>query len=101
MHKLGARKMIFFNTPLIGCFPLARTIAGGVIRKCGDLFNEEAQIFNRMLNRQIQFLSSSLPQSRFIIADYFKILQEIIENSLQYGMPMLVASNNFVSGCSK
>ncbi|KAF5767332.1 putative triacylglycerol lipase [Helianthus annuus] len=89
MHKLGARKMIFFNTPIIGCFPLARTIAGGVIRKCGDLFNEEAQIFNRMLNRHIQFLSSSLPQSRFIIADYFKILQEIIDNSLEYGFEVV------------
>ncbi|KAI3797339.1 hypothetical protein L1987_32595 [Smallanthus sonchifolius] len=42
-----------------------------------------------MLNRRIKFLGSSLPQSRFTIIDYFKILQHIIENSVQYGLEVV------------
>ncbi|KAI3797338.1 hypothetical protein L1987_32594 [Smallanthus sonchifolius] len=89
MYKLGARKMVFFNTPILGCFPIARSVAGGVFRKCGDEFSEEAQTFNRMLNHQIEFLGSSLPQSRFTIVDYFKIVQDIVEHSLQYGLEVV------------
>ncbi|XP_076937894.1 GDSL esterase/lipase At5g42170-like [Bidens hawaiensis] len=96
MFKLGARKMIFFNTPIIGCFPIGRTLEGGEARKCGDPLNEEVQTFNTMLNRQIQFLGSNLPQSRFTIVDYFKIVHDIIENSLQYGMYVLVVCNILV-----
>ncbi|XP_076956172.1 GDSL esterase/lipase At5g42170-like [Bidens hawaiensis] len=93
IYKLGARKMVFFNTPILGCIPLARTVGGGITRKCGDKFTEEAQTFNAMLDRQIQLLRGSLPQSRFTIVDYFKILQDIIENSLIYGMYVLVVSS--------
>lgn len=89
IYKLGARKILIFNTPYIGCFPLARTVAGGIHRKCGDKFNEEAESFNIMLNRQIQYLNSTLPEARFIVIDYFKIVQDIIENYQQYGMCIL------------
>ncbi|KAI3797000.1 hypothetical protein L1987_39688 [Smallanthus sonchifolius] len=89
MYKLGARKMVFFNTPILGCFPIARTVGGGVFRKCGDKFSEEAQTFNTKLNRQIQYLGSTLPQSRFTIVDYFKIVQDIVDHSLQYGLEVV------------
>ncbi|KAK9062909.1 hypothetical protein SSX86_020099 [Deinandra increscens subsp. villosa] len=89
LYKLGARKMVFFNTPLIGCFPAARTVAGGVLRKCGDKLNEEAKTFNKMLSRQIQFLDKNLPQSKLTVVDYLKIVEDIIEHHLQYGLEVV------------
>ncbi|XP_076905368.1 GDSL esterase/lipase At5g42170-like [Bidens hawaiensis] len=89
MYTLGARKIVFFNTPFIGCFPLARTMVGGILRKCGDDFNDVAQSFNRILNDRIQSLGSSMHESRFTIVDYFKVVQDIMEHSLQYGLEVV------------
>ncbi|KAI3506176.1 hypothetical protein L1887_28532 [Cichorium endivia] len=85
LYKLGARKIVVFGTPYIGCFPLARTVSSALVRNCGSMFNEEAQTFNYMLKSQMEFLRSSLPQSMFCYVDYFKISKDIIDNHLQYG----------------
>nr|KAJ0203533.1 hypothetical protein LSAT_V11C500240040 [Lactuca sativa] len=85
LYKLGARKIVVFGTPYIGCFPLARTFLGGLIT-CSDMLNKEAETFNKMLKSQLEYLQSSLPQSTFCYVDYFNISRELIVNHLQYGM---------------
>ncbi|KAI3745806.1 hypothetical protein L6452_08216 [Arctium lappa] len=89
IYKLGARRIAFFGTPSIGCFPFARTIGGGILRMCGDKFNEEAEFFNSMLKNQIQVLGNSLSLSRITYIDYYKLVQQIIENPQQYGFDVV------------
>ncbi|XP_024966914.1 GDSL esterase/lipase At5g42170-like [Cynara cardunculus var. scolymus] len=89
IYKLGARRIAFFGAPYFGCFPLGRTAGGGILRMCGDKLNEEAQSFNNMLKRQIEVLGSSLPQSRITYIDYYKLMQQIIENHQQYGFDVV------------
>ncbi|KAI3506177.1 hypothetical protein L1887_28533 [Cichorium endivia] len=86
LYKSGARRIVFWGTPSIGCWPLARIIDGGGLRVCGEKFNEEAKIFNIMLKRRIKILRSSLPQSRICYVDYFNIVLAILKNAREYGM---------------
>ncbi|KAL7597688.1 hypothetical protein Lser_V15G22207 [Lactuca serriola] len=85
LYKLGARKLVVFGTPYIGCFPLMRTVFGGVRRNCVNMFNEDAETFNKMLKSQLEYLRSSLPHSTICYVDYFNLSREIIQNHLQYG----------------
>ncbi|KAJ9542197.1 hypothetical protein OSB04_028703 [Centaurea solstitialis] len=89
IYKLGARRIAILGTPYIGCFPLARTVGGGILRMCGEKFNEEAESFNSMLKRQIQVLGSSLPRSSLTYINYYNIVQQIIENPQQYGFEVI------------
>ncbi|GJZ54654.1 GDSL esterase/lipase EXL3-like protein, partial [Tanacetum coccineum] len=66
LYNLGARRMAFFNTPAIACYPLTRTVAGGLLRKCSPKFNEEAHSFNNMIIGRIEQLNSTLPQARIV-----------------------------------
>ncbi|KAI3776499.1 hypothetical protein L1987_46284 [Smallanthus sonchifolius] len=86
IHKLGARRIVVFSAPPYGCIPIERTIAGGVNRRCIDKYNKVAQMFNGMLKQEIQFLASSLPETRVVLADFYNPLISIIENPQQYGL---------------
>ncbi|XP_076949244.1 GDSL esterase/lipase At5g42170-like [Bidens hawaiensis] len=86
MHQLGARRIVVFSAPPFGCLPIERTIAGGIRRKCVDKYNKAAQLFNSMLKQEIQFLTSSLPETRVVMADLYNPLINIIENPQQYGL---------------
>nr|GEV68828.1 hypothetical protein [Tanacetum cinerariifolium] len=89
LYNLGARRMAFFNTPAIACYPLTRTVAGGLLRKCSPKFNEEAHFFDNMVIGRIEQLNNTLPQARFAVADYYTIVNEIIEHADEYGFTVL------------
>ncbi|MFS8020069.1 putative alpha-L-fucosidase [Helianthus anomalus] len=86
IHELGARRIVIFSTPPLGCIPIERTIAGGLHRKCVNKYNNAAQLFNSMLKQEILFLSSSLPETKVAMADLYNPLISIIENPHQYGI---------------
>lgn len=86
MHQLGARRIVVLSAPPFGCLPIERTIAGGIRRKCVNKYNKAAQLFNSMLKQEIQFLTSSLPDTRVVMADLYNPLINIIENPQQYGI---------------
>ncbi|KAJ0568589.1 putative triacylglycerol lipase [Helianthus annuus] len=86
IHKLGARRIVVFSTPPLGCIPIERTIAGGLHRKCVDKYNKAAQLFNSMLKQEILFLAGRLPETRVAMADLYNPLISIIENPHQYGL---------------
>ncbi|KAI3745799.1 hypothetical protein L6452_08208 [Arctium lappa] len=69
IYKLGARKIVVFGAPPIGCTPIVRTTAGGAFRRCQDKENNAAQLFNSMLKQHLQVLASSLPQSSLAFVD--------------------------------
>ncbi|CAI9270471.1 unnamed protein product [Lactuca saligna] len=85
LHKLGARKIVVFSAPPLGCIPIERTLAGGSERKCVDEYNKAARFFNKKLKENLQFLESTLPQSKIAFSDFYNPLISIIENPRQYG----------------
>ncbi|XP_024966925.1 GDSL esterase/lipase At5g42170-like [Cynara cardunculus var. scolymus] len=87
LHDLGARKIVVFGAPPVGCFPAVRTIAGGVLRICRHEENEAAQLYNSMLKQQLDVLAHSFPdQSRVVFVDFYNPLMSIIENPKNYGL---------------
>ncbi|XP_024989319.1 GDSL esterase/lipase EXL3-like [Cynara cardunculus var. scolymus] len=86
LYKLGARKIAVFSAPPVGCLPAVRTLGGGLLRGCKDKENEAAQLFNSMLEKQLQVLASTLPESRVGFVDFYNPLISIIENPSRYGL---------------
>ncbi|XP_024978984.1 GDSL esterase/lipase At5g42170-like [Cynara cardunculus var. scolymus] len=89
IYNLGARKIAVFSAPPVGCLPAVRTLAGGALRRCKDKENKAAQLFNSMLEKQLQVLASSLPESRVGFIDFYNPLISIIENPNQYGLEVI------------
>ncbi|KAI3724497.1 hypothetical protein L2E82_36277 [Cichorium intybus] len=85
LHKLGARRIVVFSAPPLGCIPIERTLAGGSERKCVDKYNKAAILFNRKLKEHLHSLEKSLPQSRIAFSDFYNPLISIIENPHKYG----------------
>lgn len=74
-----------FGVPPIGCLPISRTIAGGVLRDCAKTFNEAAQIYNTILSSKLATLGQSLPQSKVIYGDFYNPVLDILQNPRNYG----------------
>ena len=85
LYELGARKIAFFSAAPVGCFPIVRTIGGGLLRNCKDDVNEAAKLYNSMLKQQLEVLSSSLPQTKVAFVDFYNPLISIIQYPYLYG----------------
>lgn len=92
LYKLGARKIAVFSAPPVGCFPLERTLFGGVLRMCVENLNVAARLYNNMLKQQLPILESNLPQSRVAFVDFYNPLIDIINNPQKYGIYQLRTS---------
>ncbi|KAK9062728.1 hypothetical protein SSX86_019917 [Deinandra increscens subsp. villosa] len=89
VYTLGVRRMVVFSAPPIGCLPEVRTVAGGPQRRCGDKENNLAQLYNTILEQQLQFWTTSFPQSGVTFFDYYNPLINIIENPKKYGFDVV------------
>ncbi|KAL8216478.1 hypothetical protein R6Q57_023315 [Mikania cordata] len=85
IYTLGVRRIVVFSAPPIGCLPAVRTLAGGPQRTCVDTENNLAQFFNNILRQELQFWTTSLPQSRVAFIEYYNTLINIVENPHKYG----------------
>ncbi|XAR64213.1 Triacylglycerol lipase, partial [Bertholletia excelsa] len=93
IYKLGARKILVFGAPPIGCLPVQRTLAGGVGRECVEPRNQAAQLYNSKLSAALDSLNRSLnkaePKSRVIYVDIYSPLLDIIQNHKKYGFAVV------------
>ncbi|XP_071703401.1 GDSL esterase/lipase EXL3-like [Rutidosis leptorrhynchoides] len=89
IYKLGARRIAVFGAPPIGCLPSQRTLAGGVARMCKDEYNEAAQIYNSKLQPQLEYLNSTLAESRIVYVDIYNPLLDIIKHPKNYGFEVV------------
>ncbi|KAJ4848719.1 GDSL esterase/lipase exl3, partial [Turnera subulata] len=85
LYELGARRILVFSAPPIGCVPAQRTIAGGSQRDCAQNYNEAAKLFNSKLSNKLDSLNGSLPNSRIVYVDVYNPLLDLIQNSENYG----------------
>ncbi|XP_027332633.1 GDSL esterase/lipase EXL3-like isoform X2 [Abrus precatorius] len=85
LYQLGARRIGVFSAPPIGCVPFHRTVAGGIVRKCVQKFNNAVTLFNEKLSKEIDSLNQNFPNSRIVYLDVYNPLLDIIVNYQTYG----------------
>ncbi|KAI3855539.1 hypothetical protein MKX03_006577 [Papaver bracteatum] len=95
LYDMGARRIVVVNVGPIGCIPDQRDknpLAGD---SCVELPNQLAILFNKKLKTLIMDLNSNLAQSKFLYADVYSIVSDIIQNYPSYGF------ENFDSACCR
>lgn len=89
---MGARKLIVANVGPIGCIPYQREINPSAGDNCVAFPNQLAEMFNSQLRGLLTELNSNLQGSKFIYADVYHIVGDIIQNYQSYGK-----KNNYFS----
>ncbi|PWA44048.1 Lipase, GDSL [Artemisia annua] len=90
IYNLGARRIGVFGAPPIGCLPSQRTLAGrGHVRVCAEDYNDAAKLYNSKLQPEMEYLNSTLVQSRVVYIDIYNPLLAIIKNPHQYGIEVI------------
>ncbi|CAJ2675786.1 unnamed protein product [Trifolium pratense] len=85
IYELGARRIGVFNVPPIGCVPFQRTMAGGITRKCVQLYNDAVVLFNNKLSMGIDSFKQDFPSSNIVYMDIYSPILDIILNYQKYG----------------
>ncbi|KAF5192304.1 GDSL esterase/lipase [Thalictrum thalictroides] len=85
LYTLSARKIIVANVGPIGCIPYQRDINPSAGDDCDAYPNQLANLFNERLKPLVMELNSNLPGSKFVYADVFRIVVDIIQNFKSYG----------------
>ncbi|KAL0724235.1 hypothetical protein Bca4012_038834 [Brassica carinata] len=85
LYQYGARRILMFGAPPIGCVPSQRTVAGGPTRGCVVRFNDACKLFNAKLSANIDGLSRTLQDTTLIYIDIYDPLLDLILNPQQYG----------------
>lgn len=90
LYGYGARRILVFGAPPIGCVPSQRTVAGGPTRECVARFNDASKLFNTKLSANIDVLSRTLRDPTIIYIDIYSPLLDLILNPHQYGNQSLL-----------
>ncbi|CAN6932080.1 unnamed protein product [Brassica oleracea] len=85
LYQYGARRILMFGAPPIGCVPSQRTVAGGPTRDCVVRFNDACKLFNAKLSANIDGLSRTLQDTTLIYIDIYDPLLDLILYPQQYG----------------
>ncbi|KAK9287966.1 hypothetical protein L1049_016411 [Liquidambar formosana] len=85
LYNMGARMIVVTNVGPIGCIPYERETNPAAGDSCVDFPNQLAQLFNSQLKSLIAELSTNLEESKFVYADVYRIVDDIIQNYVSYG----------------
>ncbi|KAL2921126.1 hypothetical protein RDABS01_012617 [Bienertia sinuspersici] len=85
LYDMGARKIAVVNVGPIGCIPYQRDVNPLAGDDCVAFPNQLAQSFNLQLKSLITELGSSLEGSKFIYADAYRIVSDVLVNYQSYG----------------
>lgn len=82
---MGARKIVVVNVGPIGCIPYQRDTNPDAGDNCVEFSNQLAQSFNIQLKSLVTELSTTLDGSKFVYADVYNIVADILDNYTSYG----------------
>ncbi|CAL5384676.1 unnamed protein product [Camellia sinensis] len=87
LYQLGLKRIGLFGAAPIGCLPSQRTLAGGELRVCSEIYNQAAQLMNSKLSSAITSYNNSHndPKARIVYTDIYNPLLNIILNHDKYG----------------
>ncbi|KAI5650928.1 hypothetical protein M9H77_36933 [Catharanthus roseus] len=98
LYNMGARKIVIVNVGPIGCIPYQREINPSEGENCVALPNQLAVMFNSQLRGLVTELSANLKGSKFIYADVYHIVDDIIQNYISYGFENANSACCYVAG---
>ncbi|KAG9448607.1 hypothetical protein H6P81_008572 [Aristolochia fimbriata] len=85
LYKLGARKMLLVGIGALGCIPSQLAMVNGN-DSCVERVNYLVSAFNERLQQKlIPSLNSSLPGSYFVYHDVYSVFSDIVHNPSKYG----------------
>lgn len=85
LYSLGARRIVVFGLPPLGCVPVSKTVSGGENRDCVETYNQAATLFNHELSNNLEQLNVDLSGSRIIYLNIFDIVADLIQHGSDYG----------------
>uniref|UniRef100_A0A0E0KU86 Uncharacterized protein n=1 Tax=Oryza punctata TaxID=4537 RepID=A0A0E0KU86_ORYPU len=86
LNQLGARKFVVADVGPLGCIPYVRALEFIPAGECSASANQLTQGYNKKLKRMIYKLNQEMgPESRFVYANTYEIVMEIIQRYRQYG----------------
>lgn len=91
LYKQGARTLMVFNVPPLGCYPAF--LASSRIRNMSKLdtygclatLNAAIEATNSLIRTGLQELQVKHPDATIIYADLYKVVQTLIRNGTSYG----------------
>lgn len=83
LYQLGARKMVFHGLGPLGCIPSQRVKSK--TRQCLTRVNQWILEFNSNVQKLVASLNGRLPNAKFLFADTYPQVLDLIENPSTYG----------------
>ncbi|XVF81790.1 hypothetical protein PTKIN_Ptkin15bG0184700 [Pterospermum kingtungense] len=84
LYQIGARKFLINNANPMGCQPFMLSLEEP-INTCDEEANMRVRVYNTRLTDLLKALQSTLPESKFVLADLYKIFQDVFANPASYG----------------
>ncbi|KAM6571597.1 hypothetical protein CsatA_015677 [Cannabis sativa] len=98
LYNLGARKIVVVSVGTIGCIPYQRDINFKLGDNCAALPNELAQSFNTQLRSLVLELNANLKGSKFVYANGYHVMKDILDNYIKYGFEYQNSSCCYLAG---
>ncbi|XP_057763058.1 GDSL esterase/lipase At2g23540-like [Arachis stenosperma] len=86
LYEMDARKFVVSNVGPIGCIPYQRAINQLNEDECSDLANKLAVQYNGRLKDLLAELNDNLPGAKFVLANVYDLVMELITNYAKYGL---------------
>ncbi|CAL1363184.1 unnamed protein product [Linum trigynum] len=93
LRGLGARKFALMAIYPLGCTPSARQRSPGGTTGCIAPLNFAAQLFNTKLKSMVDTLNQQYPDSKFVMIDAYRIIDQILNK------PVLAGFSDTVNPC--
>ncbi|CAD5163752.1 unnamed protein product [Musa acuminata subsp. malaccensis] len=85
LYSLDARKIVVSNVGPVGCIPYQKTINRIKENECVSLPNLLAVRYNAQLRDLLAELNDNLPGARFVLANVYDLVMELVTNYRSYG----------------
>ncbi|VVB01814.1 unnamed protein product [Arabis nemorensis] len=87
LYGLGCRKIMVGGLPPMGCLPIQMTSKSQTVmsRTCLEQENKDSVLYNQKLEKQLPQIEASLPGSKFLYANVYDPVMDMIQNPSKYG----------------
>lgn len=83
--NLGARKLVISNVGPLGCIPYRMAVSSTTKGQCVQSDNSLVMSFNSALKSLVDELNGKYPNAKFILANSFNVVSQIISNPGGFG----------------
>ncbi|CAN8285397.1 unnamed protein product [Cochlearia groenlandica] len=86
LYSLGCRNIVVGGLAPMGCLPVQMTAKmRNVMRLCVEQENKDSVIYNQKLVKKLPEIEASLPGSKFLYANVYDPVMDMIQNPNEYG----------------